>query len=81
MDRLALLVNVILMHNENDGTMLGYGMSTDGTDIDLSQLVVVNTRNVHMTARCRDDTDVIAGYSAIGATIDESTVHMGRAMD
>jgi hypothetical protein len=47
---ILLVVDSVLMHDEDDGTMLRVSIGTDGTNLDLRQLMVVEASDVDSTS-------------------------------
>jgi hypothetical protein len=72
MDRMLLLMKGILMHDEDDWSMLRLSDRSDCTNLDQSQLVIINAGDINNSIRDRNNANVIASDSAVSSTIDES---------
>jgi hypothetical protein len=69
---LSLLGPGVLVHDDNDVTTLGTYDSTGRNDGDINNLMIIDPLDIHLLTRLMNDTDIVAGYATIGATIDKS---------
>ena len=69
-----LLIDRILVHDDDDWTTLRFSICANCADLDLSELMIIDARNVHRTTGHRDDAYIIANNPTIGTTIYKSTL-------
>jgi hypothetical protein len=81
MDRTLLLMEGILMHDEDDRSALRLSDRSNCTNLDQSQLVIINASDINNSIRDGNDANVTASNSTIGSAIDESASnHLGMIM-
>ena len=68
-----LLENGVLIHDDNDGATLRYGVGSDGSDLDGGKLVVVNTSYVNSPIGHGYDANIISCNTTISTSIYQST--------
>ena len=73
MDRPMGLEDGVLMHDDNDGATLRFSIGSDCSDLDLRQLVVINTSDIDGPSSSRDDPNIIACNATIGSSIDKGS--------
>jgi hypothetical protein len=71
MDRTLLLMKGILMYDEDDWSTLRLSDRSDCTNLDQSQLVIINASDINNSIR--DQNNDIASDSPISSAIDEGT--------
>jgi hypothetical protein len=60
------------VHDDNDVTTLGTYDSTGSNDGDINNLMIIDPLDIDLSTGLMNDTDIVAGYATIGATIDKS---------
>jgi hypothetical protein len=75
MDRTLLLMKGILMYDEDDWSTLRLSDRSDCTNLDQSQLVIINAGDINNSIRDQNNANVIASNSAISSAIDESALN------
>ncbi len=72
MDRLALSGMRILIHDQDDGSSVGFDECASSDDTDIGDPMVVDSFNVDCTVRVdANDATVVSCDSTVGSTVDE----------
>jgi hypothetical protein len=74
MNGLILLIDSVLMQDEDDWAMLPVSIRADGTNLDLHQLVVVDTSDIDSMSCSGNDVDVATCNATIGSIVDQSSM-------
>jgi len=61
------------MHLNDAWSQLRLGVCGKGTDLDVGELVVVNTSHVNGTFGVCDELAIVTGNATIGSTVDKGT--------
>jgi hypothetical protein len=69
---LSLLGPGVLVHDDNDVTTLSTYDSTGRNNGDINNLMIIDPLDIDLLTALMNDTNIVAGYAAIGATIDKS---------
>jgi hypothetical protein len=60
------------MHDEDDWSALRLSERSDCTNLDRSQLVIINASDINNSIRDQNNANIIARDAAVSSTIDES---------
>jgi hypothetical protein len=72
MDRLALSGVCILVHDQDDGSSVGFDECAGSDNTDIGDPVVVDSFNVDCTVRVdANDADVVSCNSTVGSAVNE----------
>jgi len=76
MNGMSMSDECILMHDTNNGSFGRSNDSGDGTNLDISHLMVVDALDVNGTITGSNDLDIITGHTTISSPIHKRMVQM-----
>ena len=71
MDGMTITNQCVLVHNSNDRPTVGVNNTANGTNINISKLVIVDTTNVNCSVGFEQDTDVTTSETTVCTAINE----------